>query len=488
MQNLVAAKPRNGNFVGTPGSARLVSSRSPAPLSPPSVPGPGGCSPSLTTSINLLRTWPPPSMGCQMTLCPWKPVQSLTFSVPVANGCPHMDGRERTGSGYDWQLNPKGRCSAPKMAAKNFRFLTLCYAANNISVDSRYELLSQSFSEGSSFLLSWNCGADFSLRERDESNPARPARFQTVMDEARTCLKHCEGFFGNKLMRKHESFMGLRLCTSLTLHAVRRWQDKTSLRRQICASRFQSHQHVKTNAGHLPLIQMHGDIGRCSIAASPSLKPFIANTVNVEDSRQRACITSWPPTGEATTAKQVQEGKQNHTHRHITTHTRAHPTIALCLSGPFAISVPSLFPSQPPLRVPCIEALPAIFIQKQRRGRGRNCNVVEGGQPNPGRQVADDQVAAQARARVEKRAGGHLICHEEECEAWGRGCFCTPSLAQEIPELLRTTAQQQKMGLFGSSPSQFGARCAPLRPSWSLLRRPWAAVFGGHIHASRLPM
>lgn len=27
---------------------------------------------------------------------------------------------------------------------------------------------------------------------------------------------------------------------------------------------------------------MHGDIGRCSIAASPSLKPFIANTVNVE--------------------------------------------------------------------------------------------------------------------------------------------------------------------------------------------------------------
>ncbi|KAK1489638.1 hypothetical protein CTAM01_11077 [Colletotrichum tamarilloi] len=202
--------------------------------------------------------------------------------------------------------------------------------------------------------------------------------------------------------------------------------------------------------------------------------------------------------GRSNNGKAGAEGKENHTHRHITTHTRAHPTIALCLSGPFAISVPSLFSSNPPppLRVPCIEALPAIFIQKQRRGRGRNCNVVEG---------EGERGAAKSRSPSRGRSGcstsegeGSRNVQEDTSSATRKSARLgegeTAAAAhrgwlKKFLELLRTTAQQQQMLLFGSSPIPIRSQvCAPFAPPGPIeaalggrLWRPYSCISFAHV-------
>ncbi|KAK1717350.1 uncharacterized protein BDZ83DRAFT_30572 [Colletotrichum acutatum] len=195
-------------------------------------------------------------------------------------------------------------------------------------------------------------------------------------------------------------------------------------------------------------------------------------------------------------AKQQRQSRCGRERR--TTHTdtllriHAHIPPSLCASAARLLfpSLPCFPPTLP--RVPCIEALPAIFIQKQRRGRGRNCNVVEGerggGQPNPGRQVADDQVAAQAKGEGRKTCRKTPHLPRGRVRGLGTGATAHRAWLKRIESYSVQRRDNNRWACLAAPTSQFGARCAPLRPSWSLLRRPWAAVFGGHIHASRLPM
>ncbi|UQC85730.1 uncharacterized protein CLUP02_11229 [Colletotrichum lupini] len=160
------------------------------------------------------------------------------------------------------------------------------------------------------------------------------------------------------------------------------------------------------------------------------------------------------------------------------------------------LSLPCFPPTPPPLRVPCIEALPAIFIQKQRRGRGRNCNVVEGeGErgaaksrpPSRGRSGCSTsegegprnvQEGTSSATRKSARLG-----EEETAAAAHRGWF------KKFPELLRTTAQQQQMVLFGSSPIPIRSQvCAPFAPPGPVeatlggrLWRPYSCISFAHV-------
>ncbi|KAK1675151.1 hypothetical protein BDP55DRAFT_159099 [Colletotrichum godetiae] len=169
----------------------------------------------------------------------------------------------------------------------------------------------------------------------------------------------------------------------------------------------------------------------------------------------------------------------------FTTHTRAHPAIALCLSGPFAISVCSLFPFHP--RVPCIEALPAIFIQKQRRGRGRNCNVVEG----RGNQIP----VAKSRTIKVQHKRGRETCRRTphlprgRVRGLGKGLHTEPG--SRLSE--RTTAQQQRRLVWQLPIPFWSPGVRPFAPPGPLeaalggrLWRPYSCISFAHVRVLQM--
>ncbi|KAK1468448.1 hypothetical protein CMEL01_00215 [Colletotrichum melonis] len=202
--------------------------------------------------------------------------------------------------------------------------------------------------------------------------------------------------------------------------------------------------------------------------------------------------------GRSNNGKAGAEGKRT-THTDTLLRIHAHIPPSLCASAArlLFLSLPCFPPNPPPLlRVPCIEALPAIFIQKQRRGRGRNCNVVEG---------EGERGAAKSRSPSRGRSG----CSTSEGEGprnvqegissatrksarLGEGETAAAAYRgwlKKFPELLRTTAQQQQMVLFGSSPIPIRSQvCAPFAPPGPIeatlggrLWRPYSCISFAHV-------
>ncbi|KAL4411478.1 hypothetical protein CABS03_05903 [Colletotrichum abscissum] len=174
-----------------------------------------------------------------------------------------------------------------------------------------------------------------------------------------------------------------------------------------------------------------------------------------------------------------------------TSHHRSVPQRPVCYFCPFLVFL------QPPPPFACrVSKLFPLSLSKSRgaaaagtatlwRGRAR------GGQPNPGRQVADDQVAAQARARGREtcRKAPHLP--QGRVRGLGKGRLLllhTEAGSRNFQSYSVQRRNSNRWSCLAAPPSQFGARCAPPSPLLGLSRQPWAAVFGGHIHASRLPM
>ncbi|KAK1491682.1 hypothetical protein CABS01_12006, partial [Colletotrichum abscissum] len=201
----------------------------------------------------------------------------------------------------------------------------------------------------------------------------------------------------------------------------------------------------------------------------------------------------WPPTGEATTAKQVRKGKRT-THTDTLLRIHAHIPPSLCASAArlLFLSLPCFPPTPPPpsravyrsssrYLYPKAEARPRPELQRCGGG-GR-----EGGSQIPVAKSRTIRLQHKRGRGAEKRVGRHLICHKEECEAWGRGdcCCCTPRLAQEISRATPYNGATATDGLVWQLPhpnSEPGVR--PLRPSWACrgnLGRPSLAAIFMHL-------
>ncbi|KAK1489720.1 hypothetical protein CCUS01_14664, partial [Colletotrichum cuscutae] len=206
----------------------------------------------------------------------------------------------------------------------------------------------------------------------------------------------------------------------------------------------------------------------------------------------------WPPTGEATTAKQARKGKRT-THTDTLLRIHAHIPPSLCASAarllflslpspppPFAYRVSKLFPlSLSKSRGAAAAGTATLWRGGSERGaaksrspsRGRSgCSTSEGEGPR------NVQEGTSSAPRKSARLG-----EGETAAAAHRGWL------KKFPELLRTTAQQQQMVLFGSSPIPIRSQvCAPFAPPGPIeatlggrLWRPYSCISFAHVRVLR---